>query len=58
MKYLYSELMSVWLDRLKYVSPYIPISHSRKPRITFFKYIQHCAASRMKHDSNLLFLEL
>jgi hypothetical protein len=50
--------MSVSFDRLKYVSPHIPISHSRTPRITFFKHIQHGAASRMKQDSNLLFLEL
>ena len=57
-KYLYSELMSVSFDRLKYVLPHIPSSLSRTPRIIFFKHIQLLAASRMKYDSTLLFLEL
>lgn len=57
-KCLYSELMSVSFDHLKYVSSRIPSSHSRTPRIIFFKHIQLLAASRMKHDSSLLFLEL
>jgi hypothetical protein len=54
--------MSVSFDRLKYVSQrvaaHIPRSHSRTPRMTFFMHIQNLAASRMKHESSLLVLEL